>query len=241
MDYRQPEIAEIYDLINQRARDTEFYLSLVGQRPSSVLDLGCGTGTLCCALAERGHWVTGVDPAAAMLAVARRKPHGEQVEWVESSAQNYRSERRFDFIAMTGHAFQILQTDADVRAVFATMYCHLKKDGKVAFETRNPRIDWAREWAARPPLVRGLPVGELVETLEITGQDDEFISFQTCYRFPQVTRTTQSTLRFPSRERVEGWIAGSGLVVRNVFGDWEGGSFDTMRSREIIFVAEVGR
>ena len=50
----------------------------------------------CCALAERGHRVTGVDPAATMLAVARRKPRAEQVEWVESSAQTYKAHRRFD-------------------------------------------------------------------------------------------------------------------------------------------------
>lgn len=110
MDYRSAQIAEIYDLINPWAKDSDFYLSLAGPRPCSVLDLGCGTGTLCCALAERGHRVTGVDPAAAMLAVARRKAHAEQVEWVESSAQSYKSQRRFDLVVMTGHAFQILLT-----------------------------------------------------------------------------------------------------------------------------------
>src|SRR5271165_1559990 len=108
MDYQDAQVAEIYDLVNPWARDTEFYLSLAGARPCSVLDLGCGTGTLCCALAERGHWVTGVDPAGAMLAVGRRKPHAERVEWIECTAQSYKADRRFDLIVMTGHAFQIL-------------------------------------------------------------------------------------------------------------------------------------
>src|SRR5690242_14609812 len=102
MDYQNVQIAKIYDLINQQAQDTEFYLSLAEPRPSSVLDLGCGTGTLCCELAARGHQVTGVDPATAMLTVAKSKPHAERVEWVESSAQSYRSGRRFDLITMTG-------------------------------------------------------------------------------------------------------------------------------------------
>src|ERR1700751_3427675 len=116
MDYQQSQIAEIYDLANPWAQDADFYLSLTGLRPCSVLDLGCGTGTLCCALAERGHRVTGVDPAAAMLAVARNKLHAERVEWVESSAQRYTAPLRFDLIVMTGHAFQILLTDADALA-----------------------------------------------------------------------------------------------------------------------------
>jgi len=239
MDYHDTQIAAIYELANPLAQDADFYLSLAGQQSCSVLDLGCGTGTLCCALAERGHRVTGVDPAAAMLAVGRSKPYAEQVEWVEASAQTYRSQRRFDLIVMTGHAFQILLTDADALAVFETMRGHLKERGRVAFETRNPRVDWVGEWTAGPPLVRMLPGGQLLETLEITGQDGEFISFQTCYRFPHVTLTTSSTLRFPSREQVETLIASSGLVVRNVFGAWDAGPFEAARSREIIFIAQV--
>lgn len=239
MDYWNAQIAEIYDLINPWAKDSDFYLSLAGPRPCSVLDLGCGTGTLCCALAEHGHRVAGVDPAAAMLAVARRKPHAEQVEWVESSAQSYKSQRRFDLVVMTGHAFQILLTDADALAVLETMRGHLNKGGRVAFETRNPSVDWVGEWASRPPLVRMLPGGRLLETLEVTGEDGEFISFQTSYRFPHMTLTTSSTLRFPSREHVEALITRSGLVVREVFGDWDAGPFQAAHSREIIFVAEV--
>jgi SAM-dependent methyltransferase len=235
MDYQHAQIAEFYDIANPWAEDADFYLSLAGLRPCSVLDLGCGTGTLCCALAERGHRVTGVDPAAAMLAVARSKPHAEQVEWVESSAQRYRAPRRFDLIVMTGHAFQILLTDADALAVLETMRGHLKQDGRAAFETRNPCVDWVDEWAAR---VRMLP-GGLLETLEITGEDRESISFETSYRFPQGTLTTSSTLRFPSREHVEALVVRSGLVVSYVFGDWDAGPFEAARSREIVFIAQI--
>jgi len=236
MDYENAQIAEIYDLVNSRAQDTDFYLSLAGPRPCSVLDLGCGTGMLCCALAERGHRVTGVDPAAAMLAVARSKSHAEQVEWVEASAQSYKAQRRFDLIVMTGHAFQVLLTDADVLAVLETMRAHLTERGRVAFETRNPRVDWAGEWAGR---ARRLPGGKLLETLEITGKDGEFISFQTSCRLPHGTLTTSSTLRFPSREHVEALIARSGLAVREVFGDWHAGPFDPASSREIIFTGQI--
>src|SRR5215472_12063895 len=125
MDYHDPEIAAIYELANPLAQDAVFYLSLAGRKSFSVLDLGCGTGTLGCAFAECGHRVTGVDPAAAMLAVARSKPYADRVEWVESSAQAYRSERRFDLIVMTGHAFQVLLTDADAVAILETMRRHL--------------------------------------------------------------------------------------------------------------------
>ncbi len=241
MDYQNAQIAEIYDLVNSRSQDTDFYVSLAGLRPCRVLDLGCGTGTLCCDLAERGHRVTGVDPAGAMLAVARRKPHAEWIEWVESTAQNYKAHRCFDLIVMTGHAFQVLLNDADALAVLETMRGHLKERGMIAFETRNPRVDWVGEWSGRQRLVGTLASGQLLETLEITRQDGEFISFQTSYRSPHETLTTSSTLRFPSREHVEALISRSGLVVRDLFGDWGTGPFEAARSREIIFIVEIAR
>jgi len=237
MDYQDSRIAEIYEAANPRARDTDFYLSLAGTNPSSVLDLGCGTGTLGCALAERGHRVIGVDPSAAMLAVARRKPHSEKVEWIECSAQDYSSDRRFDLIVMTGHAFQVLLTDEDALAALQTMRNHLNEHGRIAFETRNPRLDWAGEWANRPPRTLMLSGVEISETLEITARHGEFISFVTHFCFPRETLTTNSRLRFPSREKIEELLRRSGLEPVDVFGDWDTSPFDATRSREIIFVA----
>jgi 2-polyprenyl-3-methyl-5-hydroxy-6-metoxy-1,4-benzoquinol methylase len=238
MDYQNIQIAEIYDAANPVAEDGHFYLSLAGEQPCSVLDLGCGTGTLCCALAERGHRVTGVDPAAAMLDVAQSKPHADEVEWVESSAQGYRSQKRFELIVMTGHAFQCLLTDADMLATIETMRIHLNHGGRVAFESRNPSTDWAAEWAGRRRSIL-MPGGEeVVEMLEVTNNDGEFISFQTSYEFARTSLTTNSILRFPSREHVEALLGRSQMVVGEVFGDWEENPFDAVRSREIIFRAE---
>ena len=55
------------------AWDRIFNLVLPGHRPLEALDAGCGTGFLSFELAVRGHRVTGVDFAPAMLAEARRK------------------------------------------------------------------------------------------------------------------------------------------------------------------------
>lgn len=238
MDYQDARIAAIYELANPLAPDADFYLSLAGQPSCTVLDLGCGTGTLCCALAERGHQVTGVDPAAAMLSIARTKPYAERAEWVESSAQIYRSNRRFDLIVMGGHTFQVLLSDADALAVLDTMRLHVNEHGRIAFETRNPRIDWVNEWNGRR---RTLPGDEIVEKLKVTDTNDEFVSFETSYQLPDTTITTSSTLRFPSREHIQSLIEGSGLAVRDVFGDWNGGLFVPARSREMIFIAEITR
>ena len=238
MDYQDSQIAAVYDVANPWAEDTEFYLCLAGLPSCSVLDLGCGTGTLCCGLAERGHRVTGVDRAAAMLAEARRKPHAERVQWVECLAQTYRSEQRFDLIVMTGHAFQALLTDADALAVLETMRRHLEAHGRIAFESRNPGVDWVGEWTGRSRMLSG---GEIRESLNITATDGEFISFQTSYRTLDHTLRTSSTLRFSSREQIEALVTQSGLRVCDVFGDWSAGPFEPARSREMIFIVELAQ
>ncbi|MFE7316256.1 class I SAM-dependent methyltransferase [Streptomyces sp. NPDC057555] len=67
--------------------------------PSTVLDLGCGTGSLALLAAERGHRVTGVDRSPAMLARARAKLAGWPAAFlVGDAAQPPVGERRFDVV-----------------------------------------------------------------------------------------------------------------------------------------------
>ncbi|HEV2188383.1 MAG TPA: class I SAM-dependent methyltransferase [Stellaceae bacterium] len=55
------------------AWDRVFALALAGRERLDALDIGCGTGFLSLELASRGHRVTGIDFASAMLALAEGK------------------------------------------------------------------------------------------------------------------------------------------------------------------------
>jgi len=119
-------------------------------------------------------------------------------------------------------------------AVLETMRRHLNHGGRVAFDSRNPRINWVDEWNARSRTLLG---GQIIETLKITAADREFISFETSYRVPDTTLVTSSTLRFPTRHHVEHLLHRSGFRVQDVFGDWDSCQFHSTSSREMIFVA----
>jgi ubiquinone/menaquinone biosynthesis C-methylase UbiE len=65
-------------------------LVIPGGAPLDAFDAGCGTGFLSLELAGRGHRVTGVDFAPAMLAEARRKAAGQglAIRFEEGDAEN---------------------------------------------------------------------------------------------------------------------------------------------------------
>jgi len=67
--FAEPKLAEIYDLLDSPDRpDLAPYLAIADEfHAHSVIDLGCGTGTLACRLAALGKEVIGIDPAAASL------------------------------------------------------------------------------------------------------------------------------------------------------------------------------
>ena len=71
------------------AWDRIFDLVLAGRSGLDVLDAGCGTGFLSLELASRGHRVTGVDFAPAMLVEARRKAAAQSaaVRFEEADAE----------------------------------------------------------------------------------------------------------------------------------------------------------
>ena len=67
--FAEPRLAEVYDIVDGKRDDLDAYAAMAGELGvRHLLDVGCGTGALCCLLAARGIGVTGVDPALASLA-----------------------------------------------------------------------------------------------------------------------------------------------------------------------------
>lgn len=235
LHYTEPRLARLYDQDCGWGPDSAFYLSLAATGPTEILDLGCGTGILSHAYAALGHRVTAVDPAPAMLTVAREKPLAGRISWVGSPAQSFQSDRRFDLIVMTGHAFQVLLTDADIAATLRVMRDHLAPGGRIVFETRNPVIDWATRWngATRLHTFEGQTVRQAHLVRSVSR---ERITFDTIYTFPDACLTSTSTLQFATHDHIVAHLVAAGLRVRSVFGDWNSGPFDLLTSDEMIFI-----
>jgi ubiquinone/menaquinone biosynthesis C-methylase UbiE len=235
LQFTDQRLADLYDLGNAGSEDRDYYVNLAGHPPQEILDLGCGTGLLCLAYAAMGHRVTGVDPAGAMLNVARRHPLGEKVTWIESTSEAFRTEQTFDLIIMTGHAFQVLLTDAQVQATMATMARHLSPGGRIAFESRNPAVDWDAVWARAYEMETEHGPVHAVRRLTDASQAPEYLSFAWDYHFSDQLLTSDSTLRFLSADAISKFAERAGLSIEQLQGDWDGSPFDPTLSREMIF------
>lgn len=237
--YTDPRLAACYDAANPPEAHYPYYLALAGDAPKTILDMGCGTGRLAVALAEKGHRVTGADPSAGMMKVARGRPGTERVRWIDSDAASLALDTRFDLIIMTGHVFQVFLDDEDVRATLRALRRHLAPGGRLAFETRNPLVEEWRAWV--PALTREtvqVPgIGAVEIHYDIASSDSTFVTFETHFRFaPDDIVVATTTLRFMSRDELAAFLAEAGFTDIAWFGDWDRSALSAS-SPEIIVVA----
>ncbi|KPI26292.1 hypothetical protein OK074_0961 [Actinobacteria bacterium OK074] len=239
--FSEPVLAELYDVLNSSRTDYDFYLDVVLAAPR-VLDVGCGTGELLISARKAGHQgqLSGLDPAAAMLVQARRR--APDIEWLLGDLRTHRWQRAFDAVVMTGHAFQVLLGDDELRSALTTVRSALADDGRFVFETRNPAARAWERWT--PEHVREVRYGDgesatvrVWDEVELPLRGDRVTfteTFETA-AWPR-PRTSRSTLRFLTPEALSGFLTEAGLRIETQYGDWDRSPL-TETSPEIITVA----
>lgn len=220
--FAHPRLAAIYDTFDGDRSDLDAYVALTEELTAgpdaALVDVGCGTGCLAVRLAALGHPVTGVDPAAAALAVARAKPHADSVTWIEGDATAL-APLSADLALMTGNVAQVFRTDEDWTGTLRAIAAALRPGGHFVFETRRPERRAWEDWATETePVVREVPgVGTVEQRNEVFSVDLPYVSFRYTYRFPDgVVLSSESTLRFRERDEVEATLAECGFDVIDV-------------------------
>jgi SAM-dependent methyltransferase len=223
--FSDADLAALYDgwWPQDQRKDFDFYLPLV-MSAEAVLDAGCGTGALLHAARESGHKgrLCGLDPAAGMLAQARKR---RDIEWVLGDLSSIAWAHEFDLVVMTGHAFQALIEDDELRRSLAAIRLALTNNGRFAFETRNPLAraweDWTPENAVE---VTGAGSAKVRITTQVeTLFDGRTVSFTHTFTSPTWAepRISRSTLRFLDADLLSSFLDDAGLVIEEQFGDWD--------------------
>ena len=241
LGYADPRLAATYDAENAGRDDVEFYVALTRELGARrVSDVGCGTGVLACELAAAGCAVTGVDPAAAMLSIARARPGGERVRWINGEASGL-SSASADLLVMTGHVAQIFVEDTDWADLLAQARRVVRQGGHLAFETRNPAVESWRGWTWDASFgTFRLPDGSSFDSwVQLIDATHERVTFDAHNVFHADGRdlVSRSTLRFRGRDELELSLDRAGFTVETVYGDWDRSPPSTS-SPELIYVAQ---
>ncbi|KKM22723.1 hypothetical protein LCGC14_1622410 [marine sediment metagenome] len=102
-----------------------------------ALEVGCGTGPICCFLAEKGFRVEGMDISPTAIAIARRQAteRGLDIAYrVGDVCHGELRQRRYDLI-VDGHCLHCIVTDADRRKAMATIRTAARPGGYFWMET----------------------------------------------------------------------------------------------------------
>ena len=116
--------------------------------PKTVVDLGCGTGSITIPLVNAGFEVIGIDLSADMLAVARRKmettPQGARlfregsVRWVQQDMTEWSVPEPVDAVISFCDCLNYLLEEEDIIRTFRRTYEGLKPGGTFLFDVHHP-------------------------------------------------------------------------------------------------------
>ena len=238
--YSDARLAALYDRLYPRPPSFDFYLPMM-MAARALLDVGCGTGALLHEARRAGHpgRLCGLDPAAGMLAQARLRT---DIEWICGDLLSVGWVREFDLITMTGHAFQVLITDAEICAALGAIRSALTETGIFAFDTRNPAARAWEHWMPRNAVEVTDAHGEEVRlALEVERAfDGRTVTFTETFtaRSWERPRVSRSTLRFLQPAELAAMLTAAGFEIEVQFGDF-GHQPLAAASPEIITIARA--
>ena len=106
------------------------------KKRGSVVDLGCGTGTLDLLLAKKGYSVTGIDRSSEMLTIADKKLREAGVEalFVRQDMTSFSLVHKADVIISTLDGLNHLKSESAVLKTFSRVSKNLRHSGIFIFD-----------------------------------------------------------------------------------------------------------
>jgi SAM-dependent methyltransferase len=241
--------ADYYDLTDaDRTPFVSFYRGLVRDSTRSLLELGCGTGTIAIALAQtmaersgsRGLRVVGVDESPAMLRVARSR--APELEWIEGDMRDPPVDGPFDLVICPFNTLQLLLEGADLSATFRAVRRLLAADGTFAFDLYQPNIEYL-ETSQDNRMARAVDNqhGERLEIREDTAYDDSSRVLTVDWRLVKAAdpeappiATTRYFVRQYFPEDIDRALDEGGLRADERYGDFDRSQFGPAAKKQIL-------
>lgn len=109
------------------------------KKPELVLDLGCGTGSLCIELAKRGYSMTGIDLSTDMLVCAREKSLLEKTDvlFLNQDMREFELYGTEDLILSMMDSINYITDSNDLIKVFKLVNNYLNPEGLFIFDVNT--------------------------------------------------------------------------------------------------------
>ena len=239
--------AAYYDLIHAHIDDDiGLWQSFAGRTDHPVLEVGAGTGRIALALARAGYEVSGIDPSAAMLAIARQKADDAalDVRLYEGTATDLLLDaEHYGMVLLPADVFLYCADGEEQVATLKALAGALHFNGTLIIDLPGPALSLDPVTNGQPLLTWSGP-GPDGQALDQWQVHEDDLAAQT--RWLRVTYETAATdgtvrrfsseheLRYVYRFEIEYLLRLAGLRLADIYGDYELGALTNDSARMIV-------
>ena len=244
------QFAELYDLEHRDLdADLPLYTNFAARCDGPVLEVGCGSGRVCLALARAGIDVLGIDPSAAMLSLARTRAASmklaRSVCFEQADVRDLAYEDRFTLVLFPLNGFLHLLTVEDQLQALRCMAQALLPGGFMIVDLPNPHTVFVPEADGQRLLRRRFSSPEGVSWASYTTTETDLAeqrqSLTLLYEREEPGQTVpqvavEMVLRYVYRHEMALLLQQSGMIVDAVYGTYDLDPY-TEDSSQMVFVA----
>lgn len=230
-------ITEIYDLTETQQDDVALIKSLVGEKPTRILEPFCGHGRILIPLAAAGHQIMGLDLSEGFLQSLR-----ERLERLPAEVRTRASFRQadvikdewpsgFDVVILGANCFYELATPQEQEHCIKSAAGALVPGGYLYLDNNHMEGDLDPSWCRSDIQQNAFPTGVCADGTCIQGTR-ETIWYDKPRRLVRFRRTVTirtsdgqvhtrgwvQQKRPPSTEEMSGWLQAHGFVIEKLWG-----------------------
>jgi SAM-dependent methyltransferase len=246
---------EYYDAENGRLdwleRDVPFFLrQLPRDRRLDVLEIATGTARAAIPIAQAGHRVVGIDYAADMLALARRKRDAvglgdRELQLIDDDALKLDLKRKFDWVTIFFNTFLGFTTLEQQDRVLRVVRKHLKpRGGRFWLDIFQPNLALMAEHESKgiSPAIFYVPALDRTVYLSVDVRRDparqlQHIRYNYTWfddRGRQRREKIEFDLTFIFPRELQILLERNGFEVEQTWGDHDGSALDADSPRIIV-------
>ncbi len=110
----------------------------LSKKPELIADLGCGTGTVCSILSQRGYDMIGVDSSDMMLSEAVKKQGSEKILYLNQDMTEFELYGTVDVFLSMLDSLNYITSTGELADVFALVKNYLNPGGIFVFDVNTP-------------------------------------------------------------------------------------------------------